>query len=196
MRTSSHWFLLCAYSGRTVVYDGYKQTDETLMQSLVQEGQQRLEQMGLPAARPEMLPGRWQHDSWSCGWHLLQTIRLICGVISVDVQSSLPPLEHGALAKDINAVALTMGLEGCIDSEAGGEAGVEPTIEGEPATPRRQTTKLDGIKGSCRFTHLPSVATWRMPRPLMPRPVCVKPTNVAGPLLQQIGTSNDSSKDA
>ena len=30
----------------------------------------------------------------------------------------------------------------------------------------------------------------------MPRPVCVKPTNVAGPLLQQIGTSNDSSKDA
>ena len=30
----------------------------------------------------------------------------------------------------------------------------------------------------------------------MPRPVCVKPTNVAGPLLQQIGTSNDSIKDA
>ena len=142
MHTSSHWFLLCAKSGRTVVYDGYKQTDETLMQSLVHEGQQRLEQLGFPMVRPKILPGRWQHDSWSCGWHLLQTIRLICeGVISVDVQSSLPPLEHGALAKDINALALTMGLEGCIDVEAGGEAGVEPTIEGESATPRRQTTK-------------------------------------------------------
>ena len=57
-------------------------------------------------------------------------------------------------------------------------------------------TKLNGIKGSCRFTHLPSVATWLMPKLLMPRPVCVKPSNVAGPLLQQIGTSNDSSKDA
>ena len=34
-----------------------------------------------------------------------------------------------------------------------------------------------------------------MPRPLMPRPVCVKPTNVAGPWLQQIATSNDI-KDA
>ena len=34
-----------------------------------------------------------------------------------------------------------------------------------------------------------------MPRPLVPRPVCVKPTNAAGPWLQQIATSNDS-KDA
>ena len=101
------------------------------MQSLVHEGQQRLEQLGFPMARPKMLPGRWQHDSWSCGWHLLQTIRMICeGVISVDVQSLLPPLEHGALANDIYALDLTIGLEGCIDVEAGGGAGVEPTIEG------------------------------------------------------------------
>ena len=86
-------------------YDGEKEIDPIVMDRLLTNTARVLQLRGIGANKPRIVPGCWQHDSWTCGWLCLHVMECIClGQIKGDSMDPQPPLSAKAFTEDLNAV--------------------------------------------------------------------------------------------